>query len=272
MKKLFFIAWAMLCCLFASAQQYKQITDVPYHLDGDAYAQSRCKLDFYYPTDSVGFPVVVWFHGGGLIEGERFTPEQLKEKGVGVIAVNYRFMPKCTINDCYDDAAAAVAWAFKNVEKYGGSNKRIFLAGHSAGATLVDMVVLDKKYLQKYDIDADRVAGVFPFSGQVVDHYNYRHHFKNLKPLTPTIDENSPIYHTRKLAQPMIILSGDRELELYGRYEETAWFWRLMKLAGNEHVYLYEFDGYDHGGMPAPAYPVMLRYIKAICNGEPLTR
>jgi hypothetical protein len=81
-------------------------------------------------------------------------------------------------------------------------------------------------------------------------------------------DENAPIFHVRKLPIPMLVLSGDRELELYGRYEEQAYFWRMMKLNGNEdNVFLYEFDGYDHGGMPAPAHSVVKRYIRHICKG-----
>jgi hypothetical protein len=44
----------------------------------------------------------------------------------------------------------------------------------------------------------------------------------------------------------------------------------MMKLNGNEKVFLYEFDGYDHGSMPLPAHSVVKRYIRAICSGGPL--
>ena len=66
----------------------------------------------------------------------------------------------------------------------------------------------------------------------------------------------------------VLVLSGDRELELYGRYEEQAYFWRMMKLNGNEDVYLYEFDGYDHGSMPQPAHAVVKRFIRGILRGQ----
>ena len=46
--------------------QYKQENDIPYTHSTDAYAQERCKLDVYYPTDLKDVPVVVWFHGGGI--------------------------------------------------------------------------------------------------------------------------------------------------------------------------------------------------------------
>ena len=35
-------------------------------------------------------------------------------------------------------------------------------------------VGLDKRWLKKYDIDADSIAGLIPFSGQVISHFSYR--------------------------------------------------------------------------------------------------
>ena len=45
----------------AQRQQYQQVNDILYTASSDAYAQERCKLDVYYPTDIQDAPVVVWF-------------------------------------------------------------------------------------------------------------------------------------------------------------------------------------------------------------------
>lgn len=45
---------------------------------------------------------------------------------------------------------------------------------------------------------------------------------------------------------PLILITGDRELELLGRYEENAYMWRMMKLVGHEDTYLYEIGGHGH--------------------------
>ena len=37
----------------------------------------------------------------------------------------------------------------------------------------------------------------------------------------------APLSFVRSDCPPILIVSGDRNLELYGRYEETAYFWRL---------------------------------------------
>ena len=63
-----------------------------------------------------------------------------------------------------------------------------------------------------------------------------------------------PLFYVRPDAPPLIIVSGDREMEMLGRYEENAYFWRMMKVAGHKNTYIYELDGYDHGSMAAPPF------------------
>ena len=244
-------------------QQYQQVNDIPYTASADTYAQERCKLDVYYPTNQKDAPVVVWFHGGGIEGGNKHIDQELKNSGLVVVAANYRLLPKAKIDNILDDVAAAVAWTYKNIEKYGGSHRKIFVAGHSAGGYLLDLIGLDKKWLAKYGVDADSLAGLVPFSGQCVTHYNIRKQ-QGIPPLQATIDQYAPLTYVRPDAPPMVIISGDRELELYGRYEEQAYFWRMLKLAGHKDVTLYEMQGYDHGSMPQPAYKILKDHIRRL--------
>lgn len=62
----------------------------------------------------------------------------------------------------------------------------------------------------------------------------------------------------------MLLITGDRELELFGRCEENAYMQRMMKLAGHQQTTLYELQGFDHGGMAEPAFPLLLKEIKRI--------
>ena len=263
MNKNIFLTLALLLCTSVAMAQYQQVNDIPYTESSDAYAQERCKLDVYYPTNGKNAPVVVWFHGGGIEGGNKHIDPELKNSGLVVVAANYRLLPKASIDQCLDDAAAAVAWTYKNIEKYGGSKRKIFVAGHSAGGYLLDMIGLDKKWLAKYDVDADSLAALIPFSGQCVTHYNVRKQ-QGIGPLQPTIDQYAPLTFIRPDAPPIIIISGDRELELFGRYEEQAYFWRMLKLVGHKDVTLYEMQGYDHGAMARPAYHVLKEHIKRI--------
>lgn len=248
-------------------QTYRTLKDVPYRTSGDSYALERCKLDIYYPENSKDFATVVWFHGGGLSGGSKFIPEELKNCGLAVVAVNYRLLPKCEFTTCIDDAAASVAWVFNEIEKYGGNAQKIFVSGHSAGGYLTNMIGLDKKWLKPYMIDPDSIAGLIPFSGHAISHFAYRAS-KGMKETQPSIDEYAPLYYVRPDAPPLIIISGDRELEMLGRYEENAYFWRMMKVAGHKETYLYELDGYDHGAMYVPAFHILKNHINKILKNK----
>jgi hypothetical protein len=50
---------------------------------------------------------------------------------------------------------------------------------------------------------------------------------------------------------------------LFGRYEETAYLWRMMKKVGNPEVFLREIKGFDHGGMPEPAFLLLHEFVWA---------
>ena len=47
------------------------------------------------------------------------------------MGVNYRLSPHIGAPSYIEDAAAAVAWVFKNIEDFGGESSKIFVSGHS---------------------------------------------------------------------------------------------------------------------------------------------
>ncbi|MDR3251717.1 MAG: alpha/beta hydrolase [Tannerella sp.] len=228
--------------------------------DTNDYRQKRCKLDVYYPLKSEGFPTVVWLHGGGLEGGEKHIPAELKNKGIAVVAVNYRLSPKATNPAYIEDAAQATAWVFKNIEKYGGDPAKIFISGHSAGGYLTLIVGFDKKYLSKHGIDADRIRGLIPVSGQTNTHYTIRKE-RGLPSDIPVIDEYAPINRVRKGLPPTLLITGGRDLELLARYEENLHLQAIMKSMDYD-VKLFELQGFDHGNVVVPAAELLLRFVK----------
>lgn len=226
----------------------------------DNYISERCRLDLYYPEKINGYPTIVWFHGGGITGGNKYIPEKLKEQGIAVAAVNYRLSPKVKSPAYIDDAAAAVAWTFKNIEKFGGDSKKIIVAGHSAGGYLTSMVGLDKKWLKNHDIDANKIALIVPLSGHTITHMTVRRE-RGIADTQPLVDEFAPLFHVRDDAPPLILITGDRELEMLGRYEENAYMWRMMEVAGHTSTELYELDGFNHGEMVSPALEILLKKI-----------
>ena len=267
-----FVFAAVMCPVLASAQQAKPYTtknNILYRTGENLsdYIKERCRLDLYYPTNKKKFPTIVWFHGGGLKAGNRFVPDALKDEGIAVVAANYRLHPKVKSPTYIEDAAAAVAWTFKNIAKHGGSPERIFVSGHAAGGYLTSMIGLDKRWLARHDIDAEKIAGLIPYSGHTITHFTIRGEV-GIGGKQPVIDEMAPLYHVRKDCPPLLLITGDRELEMLGRYEENAYMWRMMQVVGHPDTTLFELDGYNHGQMAKPAHPLLLRFVKRILSGK----
>ena len=264
MSRLFLVLLLSVTAFIAPAQvSYKTENNISYRLGEnlDTYTKERCKLDVYVPENLDSFTTVVWFHGGGLTAGEKSIPERLKNKKLAVIAVNYRLSPKVKSPAYIDDAAAAVAWVFKNISKYGGDPKKIVVSGHSAGGYLTCMIGLDKHYLAAYGIDANSIQKLVPFSGQMITHFEIRKE-RGIKDTQPVVDEFAPLFHVRADAPPLYLITGDRELEMLGRYEENAYMCRMMKLSGHKQTTLCELDGFDHGGMADPAFDLLLKILR----------
>jgi hypothetical protein len=123
------------------------------------------------------------------------------------------------------------------------------------------MIGLDKHYLATYGIDANAIQKLVPFSGQMITHFEIRKEH-GIKDTTPVVDEFAPQFHVRADAPPLYLITGDRELEMLGRYEENAYMCRMMKLSGHKQTTLYELDGFDHGGMAEPAFDLLLKILR----------
>ncbi len=255
-KLLVFVALICVCSISTFAQGYQREKDIVYRP-----GVKMCNLDVAFPEiKGENLPVVVWFHGGGLTKGKKAIPEELLKDNKIVVGVEYRLYPEVSVAQIIDDAALAVSWVFNHISEYGGSEQKIVLSGHSAGGYLVTMLALDKKYLATYEIDADKVAAVVPYSGQMITHFTERAS-RGIDALTPVIDDLAPIAHLRADAPPMVIITGDREMELYGRYEENAYFVRMMKLHGHKDVTLYELQGFGHS-MRQPGHCILNKYME----------
>ncbi len=62
-------------------------------------------------------------------------------------------------------------------------------------------------------------------------------------------------------APPLLLITGDREKEMLGRYEENAYMMRMMKVSGHKDTTILELKGYGHG-ITKPAFPILLKEIQ----------
>ncbi len=172
MKRIALALAAVLISAYSFAREYSFDKDIPYISTYDGYLDKMCRLDVAYEEGGENRPVIVWFHGGGLTSGHRSCPKKLQRDGAVVVGVGYPFATEVELPEILDAAAAAVAWVKDNAARYGGDISKVYLAGHSAGGYIVNMLALDRHYLEKYGINPDHdIAAAIPYSGQVITHF-----------------------------------------------------------------------------------------------------
>jgi acetyl esterase/lipase len=155
----------------AGALEVQEVLDVAYRDDPKA-DPIRHRLDLFLPKGKKDFPVVVLVHGGGWIIGDNrccglYTSlgDFLASQGIGTVVPNYRLSPRVQHPAHIQDVARAVAWTRRNIARYGGNPKHIYLLGHSAGGHLVSLLATDESYLKAEGLTAGDIKGVITVSG-----------------------------------------------------------------------------------------------------------
>ncbi len=131
----------------------------------DIHAPDNAGKRFLFVRTGKLAPVVIYVHGGGWVKGSRKKvyrhPEWLTSRGYILVAIDYRKVPRTNIDGQVTDVARAVAWAKRNIKRYGGDPDRIVIMGHSAGAHLVALAAAQGK--------VGNIRGVIPNDVQAYD-------------------------------------------------------------------------------------------------------
>lgn len=104
--------------------------------------KSELALDIYYPRSKkppAGYPVIVWFHGGGWISGSKRQDvfvRHFASHGFAVASVQYRLALREEFPAQARDARTACHWLWKNAAELNLDPECMMLAGQSSGAHL----------------------------------------------------------------------------------------------------------------------------------------
>lgn len=99
------------------------------------------------PPPREGYPVIVYYHGGGWVMGSIDTYQAsamaLAEKvNAIVVSAAYRQAPEHKFPAAHDDALAAYKWVMSHIESFGGDPRRLAVSGESAGGNLAINVAI----------------------------------------------------------------------------------------------------------------------------------
>lgn len=281
--KLMMAVLSIACALQAVALEFKCEQGIHYYpesvmsREGD-YARSMCLVDVTYPVGVTNFATVVNFHGGGLVKGRRNGPAWPKEaKGrdpVAFVSAGYRLLTNATPEQCVGDAAAAVAWTLRNISRYGGDPKKVFVTGVSGGGYLTAMVGMDPKWLAPHGFKPTDLAGIAPLTGQMTKHFNIRKvGFRDDDPqYLPKIDEWAPLaYASTNALPPSCFLTGGRDTEWKGRVEENALLEASLRANGARNCEFHETEG-NHGGGVYPSSYFLRDFVMRTCDAGGVAR
>jgi acetyl esterase/lipase len=187
----------------------------------------RHKLDVFTPKGAKNFPLMMFVHGGSWTSGSKDLYSALGEtfakQGVGVVIINYRLSRADNAvkhPDHIKDVAKAFAWMKTNAAKLGADEKKLYVAGHSAGGHLVSLLVTDEQYLKAEKCSAADIRGVMPISGvysiaSVVPIFN-RPFVKE----TEACLAASPVTHVRASLPPFLVAYGDADFPTLDKMAE----------------------------------------------------
>jgi acetyl esterase/lipase len=150
----------------ASKSTFEKTGDIAYGSD------ARQMLDVYVPSNHPeNAPIVIFFYGGSWQSGSRtdylFVGEALASKGIITVIPDYRLAPQVAYPDILKDCAAAVAWTFANMNKFGANPNKVFIAGHSAGGYNAAMLAIDPEWLAPFNIKPSQFAGLIGLAAPV---------------------------------------------------------------------------------------------------------
>ncbi|MEI7976049.1 MAG: alpha/beta hydrolase [Betaproteobacteria bacterium] len=132
--------------LYAPLQPVEPFANIVVKRDLRYGAAERHRLDVFSPTGVSNKPVLLFMHGGAYVGGDKHLAGSPFYSNIGawaarngMVGVNmtYRLAPQAKWPSAQEDIGRAIAWIKANAAAQGGDPNRIYLMGHSAGASHV---------------------------------------------------------------------------------------------------------------------------------------
>ena len=236
------------------------------HRMGVRFGPTLAEYVDVYPAGD-GAPVLVYVHGGywsrRTSEEFGFVARGPGDRGVATVVTNYALCPAVTMDEVVRQTRAAVAWTRHNAPSFGGDPGRIHLAGHSAGAHLVAMLLVTD-WEGAYGLPPDFIRGATTISG-IFDLAPLPYTFlqPKLQLTWDSVLRNSPALHLPRSAPPLLAAYGSLEpAELVRQTEEFVGAWseggldaETLVLEGKNH-----YDVVD--GFLDPRSPLLSRILE----------
>ena len=213
---------------FSKLHRLAPVDDVRIACDTPYGAHERQKIDLYAPRGDGRRPAVVFVHGGAFVDGSRArTPEIFANVSRyfarhGIVGVNagYRLAPEAPFPEATRDLAAIVRWLNEHAAEWNIDTDRIFLMGHSAGATHVATYAYDARH---HPASGPGLAGIMVISGRVrIDNLPENPNARKVEAYygtdATTFADRSPVEHVNAGSVPTLVAWAEYENPLIDVY------------------------------------------------------
>ena len=133
-----------------------------------AYGPSKHELLDVFTCGRPGAPTLIFIHGGAWKAGHKdevsFFAEHFVAAGANCIAVNFALVPEVRLAEQVRQAAASIAWAWRNAARYGGDPEKLYVTGHSSGGHVTGMMIVTR-WQAEFGVPNTILKGAAPFSG-----------------------------------------------------------------------------------------------------------
>ena len=190
----------------------------------------RQKYDQYIPDKiNAQTPILLFIYGGSWDSGEKskydFVGNTFSKEGFITIIPDYRLFPKVTFPSFVED----IALSFSQIRKR-FPGRKIFIAGHSAGAQIGSLLTFDHNYLKKHSLSACReIAGFIGLAGPY-DFEITETKFKKIFPAA-TRPQSQAVNYTSSKSAPSLLLHGALDTTVHA--EDSKILQTRLETSGN---------------------------------------
>jgi len=198
--------------------------------------ESQQTLDIFGPRpDTAPRPVFLFVHGGYWRALSKYDSAMmagmLAKAGIMTAVVDYRLAPTVSLSQIVREVRTALAFLWRNADRYGIDRDRIHIGGSSAGGHLTGML-LAGGWHQDFGVPENLVKSALPMSGLF-----------ELAPLAASfpqewlsldeqqIDSLSPIRHLPRRGCPVLVAWAEKEAPGFKR--QSAAFAEAWKDLGH---------------------------------------
>jgi arylformamidase len=196
-------------------QQTRCVLDQSY---GSDYWQ---RLDIYLPATNSrsSLPVLCFLPGGAWINGCKewlaFMAPAVTSVPAVFVGLSYRHAPVAKFPAQLDDTLDGLDWVHRNIVRWNGDAKRIYLGGHSAGGHLAALAALRSDALAARELPSHFIQACLPISAPfdlTSDDPVRRQKVAALLEDRGDVTAASPIAHVKGNRTPFIITYGSVDL------------------------------------------------------------